>query len=166
MAPAKDAEPESGSDLTAILRRLQTLEDERSILRTLYSYGHCYDYNDHAGWLDCFTDDAKYQVMISGGKIMIACEGRRQLEDWIRNHPHPAERWTQHLLMEPMIAISGDQAKSVAYFVRTDDHAEVPYISATGRYFDELARCRDGGWRFTSRRAELETVVGARPPAL
>jgi len=43
------------ADLT---RRLQALEDERAILRTMYAYGHALDYGDLAGFLDCWSDTA------------------------------------------------------------------------------------------------------------
>src|SRR5262249_35391909 len=42
--------------------RLDALEAERAILDTLYRYGHTIDYGDEAGWVDCFTTDAVYDV--------------------------------------------------------------------------------------------------------
>ena len=35
-------------------QRLSLLEDKREILRTLHDYGHCLDYGDEAGFMDCW----------------------------------------------------------------------------------------------------------------
>jgi hypothetical protein len=147
------------------LARLQLLEDERAILATLYRYGHCYDYNDYEGWVDCFTEDAVYDVVDAGGETIIACRGRSELTEQTKGHKHALARWTQHLLIEPLITIAGDRAESVAYFVRTDDRGGRPYISTTGRYHDELQRCADGKWRFAVRRALMEAQDHPESPA-
>ena len=151
------------TDLERALVRLQALEDQRAILRTLYQYGHCYDYNDYEGFVDCFTEDALYDVMDASGQTIIACRGSAELNDQTRGHSHALSRWTQHLLMEPMVTIDGDTAQSVAYFVRTDDVDGRPYISTTGRYHDELRRCTDGKWRFATRRAYMEAQEYREP---
>lgn len=143
--------------LARALERLQALEDERSVIRRLYAYGHCYDDEDHAGWVDCFTEDAEYDVITGDGVTIISCRGRKELEGQSRGHKHALGRWTQHLLVEPMIDVDGDRATSVAYFVRVDDRGAVPYVSATGRYHDELRRCEDGQWRFSRRVARMES---------
>jgi hypothetical protein len=147
---------DSKSDLERALARLQVLEDERAISWTLYRYGHCYDYNEYENWVDCFTEDASYDVIDARGETIISCRGRAALYEQTKGHKHALSRWTQHLLMEPIITIDGDRAESVAYFVRTDDVEGRPYISTTGRYHDELQRCDDGKWRFASRRANME----------
>jgi hypothetical protein len=144
------------NELELALGRLQAVEDQFAISRTLYKYGHTYDYDDYDGWLDCFTDDAVYDVVKADGEVIIACVGRAELDVQIRGHKHALNRFTQHLLIEPLIEVDGDRATSVAYFVRTDDRESKPYISASGRYHDELRRCDDGQWRFSSRRAQME----------
>lgn len=146
----------SKTTLEAVLARLRALEDERDVLRTIYQYGHSYDREDHDGWVDCFTNDAEYDVFLGDGTLAISCQGREELFAQSRGHRHALGRWTQHLLIEPVVELDGDLATSVAYFVRTDDRAAVPYISATGRYHDDLQRCADGKWRFTHRVARME----------
>jgi hypothetical protein len=146
----------SENDLERALARLEVLEAESAILRTLYQYGHCYDYNEYENWVDCFTDDASYDVIDARGDTIISCRGRASLYEQTKGHKHALSRWTQHLLMEPMITIDGDRAQSVAYFVRTDDVEGRPYISTTGRYHDGLRRGDDGKWRIASRRANME----------
>jgi hypothetical protein len=143
-------------DLAGVLDRLRALEDERAIQRTLFRYGYSYDAEDHERWVECFTDDAEYDVITGDGVTIISCRGREDLEAQSRGHKHALGQWTQHLLMEPMIDIEGDRATSVAYFVRTDDRGGIPYISACGRYHDELRRCDDGQWRFSRRVARME----------
>ena len=45
--------------------RLRVLEEERTILSTLYAYGHTIDYGLKAEWLDCFVEDAVYKLQMS-----------------------------------------------------------------------------------------------------
>lgn len=155
-------------DLFALQKRLQDLEDERDIVRTLYTYGQAYDYSEHERWVDCFTDDASYLVLGPDGSEYVRCQGREELRVWITTVQHAFSRWTQHLLLDPLVEVDGDSATSVAYFVRTDDHPEtaMAYVSATGRYRDVLTRGADGRWRFRSRLAEMETILRGTPPSL
>jgi len=39
----------------SVQQSLKALEDKRAILNTLHAYGHCLDYGDEEGFMDCWT---------------------------------------------------------------------------------------------------------------
>jgi hypothetical protein len=83
--------------------------------------------------------------------------GHEELVRFAANHTRAPERFHKHLLVEPVIAVTGDTATASSYFVRVDDLAGVATIYAFGRYLDELVRGVDGRWRFAVRIAEVES---------
>jgi ketosteroid isomerase-like protein len=145
-------------DLT---RRLQALEDERAVLATLYRYAHALDYGDETAWVDCFTADARYELRdpaaVSAADRPRVHHGREDLARFVANHTRAPERFHKHLLVEPVIAVTGDTATASSYFMRVDDRDGVPTIYAFGRYLDALVRSADGRWRFAVRIAEIES---------
>jgi 3-phenylpropionate/cinnamic acid dioxygenase small subunit len=163
---------EDGIDVSAELaqlrKRVEQLEDERAILATLYRYAHAIDYGLQDEWLDCFTDDAVYEATHTsesvreaqsrGSNLRAGHRGKTELTAFIEKHRHAPEHYHKHLLIEPRIALDGDSAHVVSYFVRLDANEDDPggYLRTFGRYFDELVRCEDGRWRLSARKAELE----------
>jgi ketosteroid isomerase-like protein len=131
--------------------RLIRLEDERAILRTLYSYGHGIDYDLEDEFLDCWTQDA---VLHWPDRTPIA--GHQALAEAFRAHTHAPRAFHKHVIVEPRIEIDGDRATVDCYFARLDDYADGPAIRSFGRYRDVLVRCTDGRWRFTERHTERE----------
>jgi ketosteroid isomerase-like protein len=139
-------------------QRLSLLEDRRAILRTLHDYGHCLDYGDEAGFLDCWTPDA-----VLGWSILPQpLRGHAQIRAGFHQHTHAPQAWHKHLLAEPQIQLDGDVAQVRSMFFRLDPYPEAggPEIYAFGRYVDRLVRCADGRWRFTERRVEKEAFHG------
>jgi 3-phenylpropionate/cinnamic acid dioxygenase small subunit len=158
----------TGLDRLAL--RLQALEDERDVRATLYRYGHALDYGAEDDWVDCFAVQAHYEVRqrpgetVTGigpggaGAAMLRCyDGRDELATFAARHTRAPERFHKHLLVDPVIAVDGDHATAVSYFVRLDDVDGEPVVYAFGRYRDELVRCGDGQWRFAVRIAEIES---------
>jgi len=144
--------------------RLCLLEAERAVLATLYRYGHTIDYGRDADWLDCFTEDAVYHLHYPRGNG----EERRfvtpdERADFVAAHTRAPDKWHKHILVEPVITVSGDRksAHVESYFLRVDDAPATRFIMAQGRYVDELRLCDDGKWRFISRRCEIESVEPA-----
>jgi ketosteroid isomerase-like protein len=131
--------------------RVRELEDERAILRTLYSYGHGLDYGLEEQFLDCWTEDA---VLIWPDRPPLV--GREAIAAAFRAHTHAPDFFHKHVIVEPRIDIDGDRASSECYFARWDDYEQGPEIRSFGRYRDVLIRCPDGRWRFQERRTERE----------
>lgn len=149
-------------DIAALAARLQQLEDERSILQTLYQYGHAMDYGPDADFVSCFADDGVWEIRMrrnpQGG---FTCKGRSEIEASLalQSSVRVPSLYAKHLLVEPRISISGDTAAAFSYFIRVEPKDDLPtQIVASGRYIDHLRRCDDGHWRFEHRVAEIDDM--------
>ena len=138
--------------------RLKSLEDERDILKTLYTYGHALDYGLEAEFLDCFAQDADlYWATLE------PIHGRAAIADAFRSHTHAPAVYHKHLLIEPRIQVQGDRAVVESMFARLDHNQEGPRIRSFGRYRDIMERGPDNRWRFKERRAERESRIPDQP---
>lgn len=137
--------------------RVQELEDERAILRTLSSYGHALDYGLEDMWVDCWTGEA---VLRWPERPPIV--GHAELIEAFRAHTHAPDRYHKHFVVDPLISLDGDSARATSLFARLDSYPDGPALKSFGRYIDRLVRCADGRWRITERVAEREA---GRPPA-
>ena len=157
--------------LADVISRLQLLEDERAIVATLYRYGHCLDYGLESDWLDCFTDDAIFHFLPATPAIASAFgdtsrlpsrrEGKAALADFVKRHSRAPQRLHKHLLMNPLITVTGDEAEARSYFMRIDASPSDTgaYITTFGRYSDSFVRGEDGRWRIRRRMAEGDAFV-------
>jgi len=163
--------------LDGLILRLQALEAERGVRATLYRYGHALDYGAEDDWVDCFAAQAHYEVRQRGGETVAGTgpggagaaparsyDGRDELAAFAARHTRAPERFHKHLVVDPVIAVDGDRATAVSYFIRLDDVDGEPVVYAFGRYRDELVRCGDGRWRFAVRIAEVESRHPRRAP--
>jgi len=138
-------------------RRLQALEDERSILDTLYAYGHSIDYGLRDEWLGCWDPGA---VLTWPHATFTGIEEIARAFD---EHSHAPEAYHKHLLIEPRITVEDDTASVVSYFARLNDSPSGPVIRSFGRYRDTLRRGEDGQWRFTQRLTDRESLIPNAP---
>jgi hypothetical protein len=143
--------------------RVARLEDESAILATMYRYGHSHDYGPLEDFLDCFTEDGVWERFRrdepSQHKPPSSFQGRDGLARYFDTHRRAPGLYYKHLVLDPRITVSGDEARVLSYFVKIDEHPDGPYIYAFGRYRDHLVRCSDGVWRFRRRTAESEDVL-------
>lgn len=137
-----------------LAKRLEALEAERDILRTLHRYGHCIDYGLEKEWVGLFTPDGAFDVRRRQGGGHRE-EGREALARYIPTHSRAPAKYHKHLLIEPIIQVDGDTAEVQSYFVRIDAKDGVPFIYGFGRYRDRMKK-HDGAWRFKERIAEVE----------
>lgn len=140
-----------------IEERLRLLEDERSILDTLYRYGHAIDYGLREEWLDCWTETAVLRWPHE------SYTGHDEIGGAFDGHSHAPERFHKHLLIEPRIRVDGDRATSDSYFSRLDAGPSGPSVRSFGRYRDVLVRCADGQWRLQERNTERESLIPGSP---
>ena len=143
-------------DLKNAFQRLEVLEAERSILRTLYAYAHCIGYGLEQDFVDLFVDDGVFQH----GKHRHL--GRAELATFIAAQPRPPASHIKHLLVNPVITLHGDEAEALSYYARVDDGPNGPFIYSFGRYRDRLVKCADHKWRFKERVTEREAIVRER----
>ncbi len=157
----------ASAEIAALVERLEELEAERSILDTMYRYAHAIDYGLDDEWVDCYTDDAVYDVRFGEHTGEAArsflCVGHDQLATFVAAHPRAPTSWNKHLLVEPRVEVDGDTATVASYFIRMDTKDGMPHARAMGRYLDHMVRGVDGRWRFRERIAEVE---GATPAAI
>jgi hypothetical protein len=145
--------------------RLALLEDERAILRTLYTYGQAIDYDSEDEFLDCWTQDAhlhySFDIANERGSAdprePMEFDGRDEIVGFFRSHTHAPARYHKHFLVAPLITIDGDRATVECYNARLDEQPGGPRMTSFGRYRDVLVRCADGRWRFASRHSETES---------
>ena len=147
--------------MATIEERLQSLEDKREVLRTLHSYGHCLDYGDEAGFMDCWTADAS----LGWSMFPEPMQGHARIREGFHRHTHAPDAWHKHMLAEPKITLQGDNATVQSMFFRLDPYRSTggPEVYAFGRYIDTLVRCSDGRWRFSRRIVEKEAARVEKP---
>src|ERR687887_2251833 len=148
-----------GADPTA--DEVRALLDERAVLRTLHAYAHAMDYGHEDAWVDCFTDDAVFDVVeVVGGRRVHREEGRGDLARYVAGYPKPPS-FRKHVMVDPLVDLTGDEASVAAYWLlleRHDIHG-TPVVAAFGRYRDRLVRSpSDGRWRIADRFAEVEAT--------
>jgi hypothetical protein len=173
------------SELAQLIARVRALEAERAILVTLHRYGHTIGVGDEEGWLDCFTEDGVFDVrrrvvasasdpagnfathphpdVRGAAKPAVRYAGRADMRRFISQHPRPPQRYHKHIVVDPVISVSGATASVESFFVRLDAGPDgVPHLTAFGRYRDRMVEGPDGRWRFVERIAEVESR-GADP---
>ncbi len=143
--------------LERLEQRVQALEDERSILDTLYAYGHSLDYGIRDEWLDVWTEDA---VLVWPHWTFT---GPTEIGTAFDDHSHAPEAFHKHLLIEPRVVLDGDRASVVSYFARLNDSPTGPIVRSFGRYLDQVVRCSDGRWRIAQRLTEREGLMPGAP---
>ncbi len=160
------------SDVKALTARLDLLEAERAVLHTLNRYGHAIDYGLEADWVDCFLPTGAYDLRfrekpkaynpLQGTPTERGARhvGHAQIAAFVANHTRAPGRWHKHVLVEPMITVTGDTARVQSYFLRVDHEDEgKAAIRSFGRYLDRMRRCADGQWRFEEGVAEIESTL-------
>jgi hypothetical protein len=144
-----------------VLERLQALEDERAILRTLYQYGHAMDNGPDGDFVDCFTPEGVWDVRMRISSGAFQCRGHGEIEASLAGQTamRAPALYAKHLVMDPLIVVTGDEATVQSYFLRVEPRDAAPtQIVASGRYLDHLVRCADKRWRFTERIAEIDDM--------
>jgi ketosteroid isomerase-like protein len=137
-----------GADQLAPLRfgpMPSVTEDRDEILQLLYRYNHAIDSGDAEGWADTFTEDAVFDAF-GGGEVITGREGLLAFAASVQG--------IRHVVMNPLIDVSGDTAKVRAYLMFLMGAT----IAGVGVYDDEVVRTPQG-WRFAKR------VFTADPPA-
>lgn len=127
------------------MSRADDLDEIRQLLARIFHAGDVFDVDT---WLDCYTDDARFE------SPHIRMEGRDELRAGfpILRGTSPTRHWIGTIAID----LDGDDASSVAYlFVVTAEFPPVPMVS--GVYHDRFRRV-DGRWRFSERILTLDGV--------
>jgi hypothetical protein len=148
-------------DVNALGARLRILEDERAILQTMHRYGHAMDYGPDTEFVSCFVVDGVWDVRMRRSKAGFTCRGHDEIAASLAAQVSvraPA-LYAKHIVVDPRIALDGNNANVVSYFLRVEPGHDGPTrIVASGRYLDQMERSRDGSWRFVERIAEIDDM--------
>src|SRR5262245_30842791 len=90
--PRRNAIMAEQPDLAEMARELKVLQEERAILRMLYTYAHCIDYGRDEEFLDLFTEDTVRTVQRRDGAYLMKWLGRQALAD----SPHTRAPFNYH----------------------------------------------------------------------
>jgi 3-phenylpropionate/cinnamic acid dioxygenase small subunit len=142
--------------LADVVQRLSRLEAERDILDVLYLYSHGLDGKLHDEFLDLFTEDGRFAWKPKpDAEFALDVRGREALDRWYHDHERsiPPGR-EHHVLTNPRIlAVEGDQARALSWYLIIRNYDGRPGVRSTGRYLDELVRSAEGRWRIRERLA-------------
>ena len=148
------------NDLAGLLKRVELLEAERAVAKTIHRYATAIDYGLDEDWVDCFADNGIFEVRPRAGTAF-QVQGSEALRQFIAGHTKAPLRWHKHLVTQHAIEVGGASAGARSYILRVDEDDDgIPKIWVFGRYLDQLVLCADGRWRFRHRIIELE---GAQP---
>jgi 3-phenylpropionate/cinnamic acid dioxygenase small subunit len=144
------------TDLDALARRLDRLEQTAAVIDVLYQYAYALDYGDEQSFVACFTDDAVWEAhnAVTGGVMRYA--GRTELERFAAGHTRPPDLRHKHVIAEPRVGIDAEDATSTCYFALiVGAPGGIPELMTFGRYVDRFVRV-GGQWRIAHRRAEAD----------
>lgn len=135
---------------------LRTVADRQEIMLLLGRIAQLADHGDVEDYLDCFTADAVWDLVHATGLPLEAgpISGREALREGVRERraagiqgPGSA---TRHDVSTITVEVSGDTARSRAYFRYYRETDATPVLTAMGGYDDEFVRT-PAGWRVRRR---------------
>lgn len=141
-----DAAPQTRLD--ALAARVQVMEDKDAIWMLFMEYKRHLDARDFKSYASLFTDHAVWIGNL--GKAVGPAEIEALLVRTLEVYASDLER-TYHLVMNPVIHVTGDTAKSKSNWgFITRGEKDSPVFEMLGRYTDELVRTPEG-WKFSRR---------------
>ena len=110
------------ASLAELQARVQLHDDERSIVRVLYRYAHALYAGERTDFLACWTEDAEFEHVRHGQRYV----GQDQLGEFFDGVSHAPDAFHKHVVIEPMIEVSGDEAYVYSYNYRYYSRPEEP----------------------------------------
>ena len=139
---------------TAVLKRLQRLEDTLAIQRLLIDYGLHLDARDLHAYSRLFCEDGEWSGRTGSAVGPDAIQA--MLEANLSPNPPAPEATSWHIVSNPLIDLDGDRATaSVTWAVIRRAPGDTPAVALLGHYDDVLER-EHGRWRFKRRRAHID----------
>lgn len=140
-------------------RELRILLDERAISAVMNEYCQAMDGGQHDRWMNCFTEDAVYDVALPDGRVYAKLDGAAELHRFITNYPVlPGHK---HVYVTPLFDVDPDagEATVAAYWFMLSGGENKAGISSLGQVKDRFVKCADGRWRMKERRVATEGMV-------
>ncbi len=134
--------------------RIKVLEDIENIKKLMFNYTYWLDYGEVDKALDCFSDDAVYDVKVRGEmkeedtNFELYFEGIEQITNFYNSFVHQKDRFTaSHLILSPVVDVNGDRATGIFYLLEPTCIARAMW--GHGRYDMEFARFEGDKWKIT-----------------
>jgi ketosteroid isomerase-like protein len=148
---------DTNDELEHLARRVQVLEDEQAIHRTLVRYGFAVDSNDADALVALYTDDTV--IEIDGTPLFHGSDGARAL---VNSPAHQAILPNcAHMIGPLSIEVDGDHAVAVGYACVVVRDGDVLGIWREGCNRWELER-RDDAWQIRRRQSFAVGTPGAQ----
>jgi hypothetical protein len=131
-------------DVTALIERLQALEDRAALDDLVKRYALGCDGKDREVLLSVFASNAQAKYASDE-----ALQGAEAIVDWI-SMMTASSVWQQHLISPYSFEIDGDQASVIAYLVSHQNFDTDPNVTTmmSSRYALQCVRT-DAGWRIS-----------------
>jgi hypothetical protein len=138
-------------DVTAMLQRLQVLEDRAALDDLVKRYALGCDTKDRDVLLSVFATDARAKY--AGDEPM---HGAQTIVDWIAMMT-ATSLWQQHLISPYSFEVDGDRAGVIAYLISHQNFDTNPNVTTmmSSRYVLQCVRT-DAGWQIS----DLNLQVG------
>ena len=157
------------SELEALRRRVQALEDLRAVEQAMHDYWYALDFKDWDAHEDCFTEDVEADY----GRPDWRHSGRPALVAWLRENESGDHYHVSHAGHNPRVEVTGDDTATGLFKLHDWVRIE-PSITLRGwgHYRMEFLRGDDGRWRIRRLRLdyvykeELVKYVGNDPPQM
>jgi len=141
-------------DDSAVLARLQRLEDILEIGRLIVDYGRHLDARDLRAYSRLFCEDGMWTG--ATGTAVGPDAIQAMLEANLPGNPPAPGATTWHVMANPVIDVDGDRASAtVMWVLLRRDAGDQPGVAVTGHYEDVLAR-EGGRWKFKRREAFVD----------
>jgi hypothetical protein len=136
-----------------ILTRLDLLESHKAIERLIAEYAQAFDNHDEAMLRGIWHEGARLALGDAFGNFDgIDAILASAHQNW-KMMPH-----MHHWMANPILDISGDQARGRAAVDCLCTHVELGAVQISGQYQDRFER-RDGRWAFVERQFDLHFMT-------
>lgn len=129
-------------ELEVLKSKVQELSDKEAIRDVLARYGFCYDFGRYDNFYNLWTEDAVFKT--DGPDDEIVMTGKEQLKE-VFGLKQLSYMASQHLQLEYIIKVDGDNAEAIGFQLITIHTGEKPAVDRTGVRRFKFRRV-DGEW--------------------